>query len=109
MLKKGLLMLLSLALVVLMPACGHKDEDHHHHRHHHHGKTKKVESGATVNSEYKEKKVKKVKKEKQPKKAKSEKKGYGKKEVKTEAPAAEATPQMGVDYDEIDINEEEID
>ncbi len=39
-----LLALLSLALMVLMPACGHKEEGHHHHGHHHHGKTKKMDN-----------------------------------------------------------------
>lgn len=84
MVRKALLALLSLALVVLMPACKHKDEGDHYGRHHHHGKTETVETQEGG----KEKVVK-------------AKKGYGKK-------SQAAAPQTAVDADEADIEEDDI-
>jgi len=105
MLKKALLSLLCLGLVVLVPACGHKDGDHHHHagRHHHHGKA--VE-GNTVTTEHKEKKTTKTPKEKTKttKKEKTTTGKYGKKTTKSET--KEIMPAMNVDVYEDEMDEE---
>lgn len=99
MLKKGLLALLSLALVVLMPACGHKNEAHRNDGHHHHGKAVEAQDS------YKEKKSTKQTKAKKVKKTKTQKKTVDRagKEYSTKTETKEVTPATEADVDDAQV------